>query len=193
MKYILIIVLLTISLCQEEEKPSLGSWKKRSFDENSLEIDQSFKQAARQYCESHDAEIDDLIPLTVYSQLVNGNNYNITFIDSKSEYPSIEEYMINKGLGNKPSDYTVKMNYQYENTVGVIPFNDPSFTLLENKLYKFLKDSTEELSFISYVYPLENKFTKFYIISANTKDGEHQYVVCQDKITDEFDNCKKIK
>ena len=193
MKYILIIVLLTISLCQEEEKPSLGSWKKRSFDENSLEIDQSFKQAASQYCESHDAEIDDLIPLTVYSQLVNGNNYNITFIDSKSEYPSIEEYMINKGLGNKPSDYTVKMNYQYENTVGVIPFNDPSFTLLENKLYKFLKDSTEELSFISYVYPLENKFTKFYIISANTKDGEHQYVVCQDKITDEFDNCKKIK
>ena len=193
MKYILIIVLLTISLCQEEEKPSLGSWKKRSFEENSLEIDQSFKQAASQYCESHDAEIDDLIPLTVYSQLVNGNNYNITFIDSKSEYPSIEEYMINKGLGNKPSDYTVKMNYQYENTVGVIPFNDPSFTLLENKLYKFLKDSTEELSFISYVYPLENKFTKFYIISANTKDGEHQYVVCQDKITDEFDNCKKIK
>ena len=193
MKYILIIVLLTFSLCQEEEKPSLGSWKKRSFDENSLEIYQSFKQAASQYCESHDAEIDDLIPLTVYSQLVNGNNYNITFIDSKSEYPSIEEYMINKGLGNKPSDYTVKMNHQYENTVGVIPFNDPSFTLLENKLYKFLKDTTEELSFISYVYPLENKFTKFYIISANTKDGEHQYVVCQDKITEEFDNCQKIK
>ena len=193
MKYFLIIVLLPISLWEEEQKSSLGSWEKHSFDEYSLEIDQSFKQAANQYCKSHDVEIDDLIPLTVYSQLVNGKNFNIIFIDSKSEYPSIEEYMINKGFNNKPGDYTVKENHHYENTVVVIPFNDPSFTLLENKLYQFLKDTTEELSFISYAYPLENKFTIFYIISAHTKDGEHQYAVCHDKITNEFDNCKKIK
>ena len=191
MKYILILVLVTFSLC-EEEKQTIGSWKKRSFQENDLELDQSFKLAAKEYCQSHKAEFDDLIPLTVYSQLVNGNNYKITFIDSKSEYPTIEEVMIHKGFGNKPEDYKVEDNNQYENTEGVIPFNDPSFTLLENQLYKFLKDTTEELNFISYVYPLENDFTNFYIISATTKNGEHQYVVCQDKSNNKFDSFAKI-
>ena len=56
-----------------------------------------------------------------------------------------------------------------------------------------MKETKEELDFISYVYPLENDFTKFYIINAQTKNGEHQYVACQDKSDSKFDSFDKIK
>ena len=193
MKYILILVLLTFSICEDDKKKAVGSWEKHSFNENSLEIEQSFRQAAKDYCKTHDVEPDDLIRLTVYSQLVNGVNYKITFMDPNSEYPTIEEYRIYKARGNKPEDYKVEENTKYENTEGVISFNDPNFSLLENQLYKYLKETKEELDFISYVYPLENDFTKFYIINAQTKDGEHQYVACQDKSDSKFDSFDKIK
>ena len=193
MKYILILVLLTFSLCEDEKKQPVGGWTKRSFNENSLEIEQSFRLAAKEYCETHNIDPEDLIRLTVYSQVVNGINYKITFMDPTSNYPTIEEYRVYKGLGNKREDYKVEENTKYENTEGVISFNDPNFTLLENQLYKYLKESDEELDFISYVYPLENDFTKFYIINAQTKDGEHQYVACQDKSSNKFDSVHRIK
>ena len=193
MKYILILVLLTFSICEDDKKKAVVSWEIHSFNENYIEIDQSFRQAAKDYCKTHDVEPDDLIRLTVYSQLVNGVNYKITFMDPSSEYPTIEEYRIYKARGNKPEDYKVEENTKYENTEGVISFNDPNFSLLENQLYKYLKETKEELDFISYVYPLENDFTKFYIINAQTKDGEHQYVACQDKSDSKFDSFDKIK
>ena len=118
MKYILILVLLTFSLCEDEKKQAVGSWTKHSFNENSLEIEQSFRQAAKDYCKTHDVEPDDLIRLTVYSQLVNGVNYKITFMDPSSDYPTIEEYRIYKARGNKPEDYKVEENTKYENTLG---------------------------------------------------------------------------
>ena len=105
MKYILILVLLAFSICEDDKKKAVGSWEKHSFNENSIEIDQSFRQAAKDYCKTHDVEPDDLIRLTVYSQLVNGVNYKITFMDPSSEYPTIEEYRIYKARGNKPEDY----------------------------------------------------------------------------------------
>ena len=193
MKYILILVLLVFSLC-DDEKPSLGAWKKRSINENDFEIEQSFRKAFRDYSESNDVEFDDLIRLTVYSQVVNGNNYKVTFIDPNSEYPTIQEYVINKGISNKNEEgYKIQQHNKYENTEGVISFNDPSFTLLENKLYTYLKDTKEELDFISLVYPLKNDNTNFYMINAYTKEGEHQYIVCQDNSSNEFDFFGKVK
>ena len=180
MKYILILVLITFSLCDDENQP-LGSWKKRSINENSFEIDQSFRRAIKDYSESNDVDFDDIIPLTVYSQVVNGINYKVTFIDPKSEYPTIQEYVINKGISNKNEEgYVILQHKAYENTEGLISFNDPSFTLLENQLFTYLKDTKEELNFISLVYPLKNDNTNFYMINAYTNDGEHQYIVCQD-------------
>ena len=72
------------------QNKAVRSWKKYSFNENSLEIDQSFRQSAKKYCKTHDVEPDDLNRLTVYSQLVNGVNYKITFMNLTSEYPTIE-------------------------------------------------------------------------------------------------------
>ena len=88
---------------------------------------------------------------------------------------------------------TISKHTEYEATSGLISFNDPNFTLIENALYKALKETKEKLSFISYVFPVETEETNFFMISAYTEDGEHQYVVCQEKLTKEFYVFNKVK
>ena len=188
MKSVLILVLLYFSLCK------VGGWKRRSKDENDLEINQSFKLASSHYTETYGADADDLIRLTVYSQLVNGINYEVTFIDSSAEIPTIQEYIVNKPLNaTKDIQFIVKTHEELEASKGLIPPNDPKFTTLELNLYKFLKKTKEKLNFISYVYPIENNNTNFFIISADTEDGPHQYILCQDTETEEYYSFEKFK
>ena len=194
MKALLFIALLTFSLCAEEQL--VGGWKKRSIYENSLEIEEAFKTASKHYIKKNKGvEPDDLLHLTVYSQLVNGMLYKVTFIDSLAEFPVVQEYKILKTQSNNRNEdpYTVESHIEYEANEGLIPFNDEKFTMLEFQLYRLLKDTNEKLNFISYVYPVENDETNFFIISAYTDDGEHQYVICQDKENDEFYAFSKIK
>ena len=198
MKAILIIFLVAFTLC-EKEKP-VGGWEKRSFEENSFEIDRSFKLAAEDYIKSNKLEeeedVDDLIGLTVYSQVVAGTNYKLTFMDRKAEFPVVHEYTIYVPLrtGNKnDKDLEITEHNEYQADNGLVPLNDPVFETLENKLYKYLKGSKEELQFISYVYPMENKETNFYKVNGYTSDGDHQYILCQDKESEEFYSIHKIK
>ena len=191
MKTILVLALLALSLCEEE--PLAGGWERRSINENSLEIEEAFKLASQDYTKSNSVEEDDLIRLTVYSQVVSGTNYKITFIDMKAEYPTIQEYVIYRPLPGKNAEVEITAHNEYEATSGLISFNDPTFDKIENALYKALKDTTEKLSYISYVFPVETKETNFFMISAYTNNGEHQYVVCQDKSNDEFYVFNKVK
>ena len=193
MKKLLFLILITFTLCEEE---ILGKWIKHSIYENSLDIDRSFHEANEDYIKSNNVEEDDLIRLTVYSQLVSGTNYKITFVDSKSGFPTVHEYIINKPLrnGNKnEKDFIIEKHNEYQADNGLVPFNDPLFEKLENNLYKHLKDSEESLKFISFVYPIENTETKFFMINAYTADGQHQYILCQDKVNEEFYSISKIK
>jgi hypothetical protein len=191
MKTLLIIVLIAFSLC---ENFIPGGWKKRSVFENDLEIEQSFKNAFADYKKANKVNDDDLIRLTVYSKVVSGMLYKVTFVDSLAEVPIVQEYEIYKSLKNtNDQNFQVERHKEYEAKEGLIPFNDPKFTLLENQLHTFLKDSKEELNFISYVYPVENDETNFFMINAYTDDGEHQYIVCQDRDSEEFYHFEKIK
>jgi hypothetical protein len=191
MRTILVLALLALSLCEEE--PIAGGWERRSINENSLEIEEAFKLASQDYTKSNSVEEDDLIRLTVYSQVVSGTNYKITFIDMKAEYPTIQEYVIYRPLPGKNAEAEITAHNEYEATSGLISFNDPTFDKIENALYKALKDTTEKLSYISYVFPVETKETNFFMISAYTDNGEHQYVVCQDKSNSEFYVFNKVK
>jgi len=191
MKTVLILALLALTLCEEE--PLAGGWERRSINENSLDIEEAFKLASEEYTKSNSVEADDLIRLTVYSQVVSGTNYKITFIDMKAEYPTIQEYVIYKPLPGKNAEAEITSHNEYEATSGLISFNDPTFDKIENALYKALKDTTEKLSYISYVFPVETKETNFFMISAYTQSGEHQYVVCQDKSNSEFYVFNKVK
>ena len=191
MKALLVLALLAFSLCEEE--PIAGGWERRSINENSLEIEEAFKLASQEYTKSNSVEVDDLIRLTVYTQVVSGTNYKITFIDTKAEYPTIQEYVIYRPLPVNNAELKITDHTEYEATSGLISFNDPIFDKIENALYKNLKDTTEKLAFISYVFPVETRETNFFMISAYTDNGEHQYVVCQDRSNSEFYVFNKVK
>lgn len=83
-----------------------------------------------------DEKIDDLIHLTVYIKLVNGNNYKIIFIDRKAEYPTIQEYIFYKPFDG---DYNLTNHSEYTGSDNFIGRKDEQFTLIENKLYHFMK------------------------------------------------------
>ena len=192
MKAILFLALIALTMSDVT-----GGWERRSINENDFEIDRSFRLAESQYYKTHKIEEDSLIRLTVYSQVVAGTNYKITFIDPSAEYPIVEEYTVFKGLKDEEKsnkeDFEISEHQSLEAQDGFIAVNDPLFDELDIKLYRFLKNTEEDLKFISYVYPISSLESNFYMINAYTSKGEHQYVIVQDKKTKEYYHYNKIK
>ena len=186
MKAILIIVLLTFALCVDNLE---GGWEKRSIYENSIEIDEVFRQAYKEYSKTNSAELDDLLRLTIYTQVVSGTNYKLCFIDLKADYRTIHEYVFYKPLAvnnNGLNEYLLQEHKQYDVSNEIITSNDPKYTIVENEFIKKLKKTNEKFNYISYIYLAENEETSFYMISACTDGNEHQYIFCQEKKTEEF-------
>lgn len=193
MKSILILALLALTLCSTDT-PVLGGWKKRLVTENSFDIDQSFKKANEEYAKTNDVDdTDSLLRLTVYSQTVSGTNYKVTFIDPNADFPTIQEYIVYIPLRESGEKAAVLDHKEYEAGSGLIDFNDQVFAELEGKLYHFLKDTKEEFNYISYVFPVENAESLFFMISAYTADGQHQYIICQDKASKKYYYYQKVK
>ena len=196
MKAIIIISLLLISICADEPEQLDGGWERNSFKENDLEIEGAFKASFEEYKKINpESDINDLIRLTIYTQIVSGKNFKICFIDSKADYPTIHEYKFYKPLpvnNDGKEEYKFQEHNEYETSEGLINFKEPNFTSVENELYKLLKKNDIKLNYLSYVFPVENLETKFFIISASTSNGTHQYVICQDKKTEEFYTYQKI-
>ena len=67
------------------------------------------------------------------------------------------------------------------------------FSLVENYLIKNYENSSDKINYVSYIISIENNETIFYISFAETKNGEHQYIVCQDKISKELYLYNQIK
>ena len=196
MKSLLIIFLFAFCLCLEDEK--LSSWKKYTLTEEDPVLRSVMGVAYSNYTENSnniDMKIDDMLRLTVYTQIVNGMNFKITFVDRKSDFPSIHEYIINRPIPKDGEDlvYSVLEKNEYDESTGLIKFDDPKFTEVENQLHKFLKKKGITLLYISYVYPVENDETKFFIINADTEDEQNLFVFGYDKAAKKYDFCVKIK
>ena len=196
MKSLLIIFLFVFCLCFEDEK--LSSWKKYTVTKEDQTLKSVMAVTYTNYTENSkniDMKIDDLLLLTVHNQLVNGMNFKITFVNRKSDFPSIHEYIVNRPIPKNGEDlvYSILERNEYDESKGLIKFDDPKFTEVENQLYKFLKKKSINLLYISYVYPVENDETKFYIINADTEDGENLFVVGYDRAAKKYDFCVKIK
>ena len=195
MKSLLIIFLIGFSLCLEED--TLSGWKKHNTSEVSDDLNNAYAEAFSNYSKTVnniDLKIDDILRLTIYTQLVNGMNFKITFFDRKSEVPAIQEYILYRPIPKDgKADYEIKEVHTYEETNGFIKFDNPNFTEIEYQLYKFLKKNKIGLYYISYVYPIENDETKFYIINADTTDGQNLFIIGQDKVSKKYEFCVKIK
>ena len=192
MKTILLLLLIVFSVSQDQ---LVGGWQKRSIQENSFEIDQSFKKAGLQYIKEHpETNLDDLLRLTVYSQIVSGTNYKVTFFDTNDKLQTIHEYIVYKPLGNKRKRFLFKVteHNEYNPTNGLLSEDDASMQMLEDKLSNHLKDTKEKLYNIRYAYPVETAETLYYIITASTAEGNHRYIIYQDKQSKEFYDFQKI-
>ena len=193
MKIILIATLFLFSLCDEEIE---GGWERSSIYIEDFDAQKTFEAAYADYLKKINAEKTDiLIPLTVYKQIVSGTNYKVCFLDKSSDFPTIQEYeyyhplAVNTG-GNDV--YTLSEQNEYEPSNGLIDFNDATFSKVEYQLYKKLKNIPLKLYFISYVYLIENGETNFFIINAETEEGESNYILVQDKENKEFYLCQKV-
>ena len=196
MKSLLIIFLFVFSLCLEDEK--LSSWQQYTVTEDDPVFKSILNVAYSNYTENInniDIKIDDILRLTVYTQLVNGMNFKVTFVDRKAEFPTINEYIINRPIPKDGEDlvYAILEKNEYDESTGLIKFDDPKFTEVENQLYKFLNKKSIKLLYISYVYPVENDETKFYIVNADTEDGQNLFVIGYNKASKKYDFCVKIK
>ena len=192
MKAVLILVLISLITCQPG---MVGGWQKRSLAENNIYIDRSFREAYKSYANSEDANPDDYLPLTVYSQVVAGTNYKVTFIDPKVKVPTVQEYVVfvplphqtRNGLG---LEVTRHKEYQAE---GLLKSNDETYTKVQYHLVKHLEGTNEKVKEITSISKIENRQNNFYVIDAETQNGSHQYIVAQDKFTNELEYPQKIR
>ena len=192
MKVILVILLLALSKCKDIE----GGWQQRSFDENDLGINDALNASFEEYKKINSAaEKNDLVPLTVYTQIVSGMNYKICFVDKKADYSTIHEFYFYKPLAvnnEGKEEYKLQKYNQYTNNQGLLDYKDEKFTLAEKALYKFLKKSNIKLNYISFIIPIENNQINFFMANAETDKGTNLYIICQDKESQEFYTYKKI-
>ena len=190
MKAVLISLLISLISCQ-----LLGGWTKRSLNENNLYIDRSFNIAFKSYSNDENVDGDDFIRLTVYSQVVSGTNYKVCFLDPKNENPTIQEYVVyvplSVGKRNGP-DFIVSRHKEYL-TRNLIGFKDATSSLVEKTLTERLENTKEKVKYVTSIVNTENNETKFFIISAQTENGEHQYIFGQDKKTGELEFISKIR
>ena len=190
MKATLILILFSLTFCQEGLS---GGWVKRSLAENNIYIDRSFTSAFAEYS-GEKKNYDDYIRLTVYSQIVAGTNYKVCFYDTKAEKPVVQEYVVYVPLTSwkKGPVFRVTRHNEYQATQSVNA-NDESFTLVEKHLTQGLENTNEKVKSVSSILTAENSESTFYIITADTENGKHQYIIAQDKATKKLDYANKIK
>ena len=187
MKTVLLLVLLSLISCQEG---MVGGWTKRSTAENNIYIDRSFREAFKSYANSEDANPDDYIPLTVHSQVVAGTNYKVTFVDPKAEVTTVQEYVVFVPLPHQMkngADLQVIRHKEYKAN-GLLEANDEAYTKIQYHIVKEL-----EVKEVTSISKIETRQTNFYVIDAVTINGNHQYIVAQDRFTNELDFPQKIR
>ena len=189
------IILFALNMCKEDNPNPLGGFTKRIISKNDTEINEAFIEAFNFYNNKIGPTIDDIVPLTAYSQLVKGNIYLLSFMDKTSEFPTVHEYKIFVPLPNEeePKPSELMQHNEYDSSDGLLKYDEKEFTFIEKTLYQCLKKQNQQLHYIIYSYPVETSCYKFYVISADTENGQHLYVLGHEKESDVFDVFQEIR
>ena len=177
---------------------NLGGWKRGSFRENDFGIDRAFRKAFEIYkSENSNSDIDFAEHLTIYKQMANGINYRMCFIDLKSNLNVVQEYIISgPSFGTKNSDKTFKLfeKNTYKPKQGLVSVSDSRYPRIQNTLFGSLKNTKDNLLYISKVEQVETYLDNFYIVTGRTEEKEHVFVVRQSKLnSDEYEALGKLK
>ena len=87
MKSFLLLALIALASCLS------GGWSKHSLAEDNIYIEGAFIESFKAYANDENVDPDNFVRLSVYSQVVNGNNYRVCFID-RNESLTIQEFII---------------------------------------------------------------------------------------------------
>lgn len=176
------VLLLAFSLC------NLGGYTRRSFMENHYDIDLARRTAFADYAQKNNVEEDDLIPITVHSQVVNGINMLITFADSKNFKNEVHEYEIHVktfgGNSNGPQILNIATRKVSEDFVSMA---DRRFPKVHSELFKYYnEEKNSKLEYVKSINTIETNLSTFFICVAKTDKGEFTYIVEQDKESKKF-------
>ena len=176
----------------------VGGWKKGSFRENDFGIDRAFRKAFELYQEENsNSDIDFAERLTIYRQTANGINYRMCFIDLKSNLNVVQEYVISGpsfSAKNRDQTFSLFEKKTYRPNKGLINVSDSRFPRIQNTLFGSLKNTKENLLYISKIEMVETYLDNFYIVTARTEEKEHIYAVGQSKEnTDQYEALGMLK
>jgi len=187
MKSFLLLALIALASCLS------GGWTKHSLAEDSIYIEGAFTESFKAYAKDEYIDPDSFVRLSVYSQVVNGTNYKVCFID-RNEPLYIQEYTIYVPLqtSNKIGPiFKVFSKRAYKSRVLSLN-NGEAFDFVEKYTHKGLAKIGEKMKKISIVYHSENINNIFYIVFTESEKDDHEYVIVRDKATQEFDHFDKI-
>ena len=86
--------------------------------------------------------------------------------------------------------YKKQKEYQAKESVNS---NDEKYTSIQYHVIKALEGTKEKIKEITSISKIESRQTNFYVIDAETENGNHRYIVAQDKFTNELDYPQKIR
>lgn len=170
------VLLLAFSLC------NLGGYQRRSFQENDADIERARRIAFEDYAKKNNVDIDDLTPITVHSQVVNGINMKITFVDRKNFKNEVQVYDIHvRSFGGRNNGPEILESATKRMAEGFVSMHDKRFPQVHRELFNYYKDLSEKLSYVKSINAIETDLSTFFITVAKTDKGETTYIVEQDK------------
>ena len=188
MKSFLLLALIALASCLS------GGWTKHSLAEDNIYIEGAFTESFKAYANDENVDPDNFVRLSVYSQVVNGNNYRVCFID-RNESLTIQEFIIYVPLqtSNKNEPIFKVFSKKAIKSSSLSLNNGEAYDFVEKYTHKGLDKIGDKMYKISNVYHSENINNIFYIVFTEYEKDKHEYVIVRDKATHEFDHFDKIK
>lgn len=168
-----IVFLFLFALATSEE--IVGGWVKRDFRENDMYIDRSRKLAEQQYYTDSNTDNSQVsvVPIAVYSQLVNGINYQIVQAERNraTNALTLHSYVIYKGpMGTNRPTLTVSRSQELKKGKPLL-FAAAEYTDIHKAVSAYYSNANS-MNHISSVVNYESPITdlKIFVVKAQVGD-----------------------
>ena len=175
MKKVLFFIFLSFIICEE----NLGNYQRRSFKENSAEIEVTYKVAEKAAISFFKTYLNKtkgftIYPLSVYSQVVKGTNYKYTFASlERNGFMQVITTTVYLGLNETAP--------QFKNIVAADKIQKEEFEDFSNmefaikNVYKNEFKNNETLAGFKNVL-FEDAGDSLYFVRLNSKNGDYALV-----------------
>jgi hypothetical protein len=184
-----ITIFLSLILALFCYKKMAGGWTKQSLDRNDTNIDAAFNAVRSSVLQSANSnESIDLIPVAVFTQVVNGINYKIiaAIKDTTKKSVSLVSSVVYLGLSSQSPRLKSVETLPTINSLGLLEQSELSE--LNNEVALYLKQKQLNLTSLVSInaYPnLVNENDGYYVINVNISSGNiesNQFLIVNEEI-----------